>query len=129
MYKYLCAAFLVLTAPTIKTPANAIETPPKLKSMGSFKEPKGAPDSWVVMELTLSAEGNVTDAQVLGSYPRGLLEKYALNEARKFRFRPRMRDGIPMSTTWVVSLTSFSGSGWRFRAQNAAPMREMLNAL
>lgn len=56
----------------------------------------------VVLQLTLEADGNVSDASVMESEPPGLIDEVAVALIRGAKFRPQMRDGEPVRTENVI---------------------------
>lgn len=62
-------------------------------------------EGFVVVRFDVNAEGGVTNARVVESSHRGF-ERNALRAALKFRYKPRVVDGVPVATHNV---------GYRFR--------------
>lgn len=62
-------------------------------------------EGFVVVRFDVTADGGVTNARVVDSSHRGF-EKNALRAALKFRYKPRVVDGVPVATLNV---------GYRFR--------------
>jgi len=54
------------------------------------------------VEVTVSAAGQVTAAQVVGTSGHGLLDQVALNTVRKWRFEPARRNGRPVESTFEL---------------------------
>lgn len=54
---------------------------------------------YVKLEITVGTNGEVTNARVVDSVPRGVFDEAALKAARKGRFQPRIIDGEPAETT------------------------------
>lgn len=54
---------------------------------------------YVELEITVDRNGDVTNAQVVDSVPRGVFDEAALKAAWKGRFQPRIVDGEPAETT------------------------------
>ena len=57
----------------------------------------------VLLELTIDAEGHVTDARVLDS-PYGVFEQPAINAAFQWRYTPGLRNGVPAEFTVQATL-------------------------
>jgi protein TonB len=57
----------------------------------------------VIVSLLVTTEGLPTDLHVEKSLDPGLDEK-ALQAVAKYRFKPAMRDGVPISTRLVVEV-------------------------
>lgn len=51
----------------------------------------------VLMEFTITAEGNVVDAAVVEAEPRGLFDSAALQAIRQWQYQPFSRDGVPVA--------------------------------
>lgn len=60
----------------------------------------------VLVESDIAANGSVTDARVIESSGR-VFEKAALEAARRFRYKPRVVDGVPMPASGVRYLFRF----------------------
>jgi len=54
--------------------------------------------------VTVSAQGTVTDAQVVGSTPPDVFDKAALAAVRKWKYDPRYVDGLPAQANLAVHL-------------------------
>jgi periplasmic protein TonB len=54
--------------------------------------------------ITIDERGNVTSVTVLDSPGLGLDEKI-IAAVRKWRFKPAMKDGVPVATNGAVTLT------------------------
>jgi len=81
------------TAPRPDTPAIARKQPkshyPALAAMHQI-------EGTVVLELTVSSTGDVTDAHVLESAP--LLDEAAIADARQWKYEPARHDGVPVES-------------------------------
>lgn len=51
----------------------------------------------VLIGFTITETGEVEDPVVLEAHPSGIFDRAALRAVRKFRFRPRLEDGVPVS--------------------------------
>lgn len=58
-------------------------------------------EGWVVLQLTISAAGTVADALVLDAEPKGVFERAALQAVRKWKYKPRVEDGVPVEREGV----------------------------
>jgi len=76
------------------------ETPPVPVKQARPKYPKAAYEQriegTVLVEFAIDAKGGVTDLRVVESVPA--LDAAALECARKWRFKPATRDGVPVAT-------------------------------
>jgi protein TonB len=92
----------VLSAPLAGAAAlsSVNETPPVPIKQARPKYPKAALErkieGTVLVEFAIDAHGKVGDARVVESVPE--LDAAALNCAKKWRFKPATRDGIPVAT-------------------------------
>lgn len=55
----------------------------------------------VVMQLTVTPNGTVTDVVVIESEPKGVFEKAAVDAALKNKYKPRIVGGQPITVTGV----------------------------
>ena len=55
-------------------------------------------EGFVVVGFSVSAAGEVFDAHILESNPKGTFDKSALKAIKKFKYRARTVDGKPVST-------------------------------
>ncbi len=62
---------------------------------------------WVLLSFTVTASGAVTDVSVVDAEPEGLFERAAVRAAKRFKYRPRMRDGAPVDRPGVELLLRF----------------------
>jgi protein TonB len=51
-------------------------------------------EGWVDIEFTIGAVGTVTDPKVIGAQPPGVFEKSALRAIRRWRYNPKIIDGV-----------------------------------
>tara|TARA_R100001377_G_scaffold30162_1_gene16488 strand:+ start:1051 stop:1704 length:654 start_codon:yes stop_codon:yes gene_type:complete len=51
-------------------------------------------EGWVELVFTVTAEGAVVNPEVTASYPEGEFERAAIAAAKRWRFRPVVRDGV-----------------------------------
>ena len=63
-------------------------------------------EGWVLVQFDVRPDGGIVNAFIVESSNR-LFEKAALNAAYKFRFKPRVVDGIPQLTAGVQNLFRF----------------------
>jgi TonB family protein len=52
---------------------------------------------WVDVQFTVTAEGAVADASIVGAQPVGVFERSALDAVRRWRYRPLIQDGHAVS--------------------------------
>jgi TonB family protein len=52
---------------------------------------------WVVLEVTIAADGSVADARVRDAWPGDLFHEVALDAVRKWRYLPELVDGRPVT--------------------------------
>jgi periplasmic protein TonB len=52
---------------------------------------------WVLLEFTILPDGSVADAEVIESVPERMFDRNALRALERWRFRPRVLDGRPVS--------------------------------
>jgi protein TonB len=56
----------------------------------------------VIIEATINAEGNVSDARVLRSIP--MLDQAALDAVKQWRFTPTLLNGAPVPVIMTVTV-------------------------
>jgi protein TonB len=66
-------------------------------------------EGWVLVEFDVNTDGSVTNAFVVES-SSGLFEKAALNAVYRFRFKPRVVDGVPQLSAGLQNLFRFEFS-------------------
>jgi len=52
---------------------------------------------WVDLEFTVTAQGRVADVEVLSAEPKGMFDSAARTAIAHSRYRPVMRDGVPVA--------------------------------
>ncbi len=53
-------------------------------------------EGWVILKFTISKSGGVTDVKVLDSKPSKIFDRVALQALLKWKYQPRIEDGIPV---------------------------------
>jgi protein TonB len=51
---------------------------------------------WVVLEVTVNADGSVRGVKVTDSKPKGLFEAAAAQAVLRWKFKPKVKDGKPI---------------------------------
>lgn len=64
-------------------------------------------EGWCVVEYTVTADGTVKDPFLVDEYPKGHFEKACKKAALKFKYKPRMVDGMPVETKGVQNKITF----------------------
>jgi protein TonB len=54
-------------------------------------------EGWVVVEFTISPAGTVKDPRVLEAQPPSVFEQAALNAIRRWRYNPRVENGVAVA--------------------------------
>jgi protein TonB len=54
-------------------------------------------EGWVDIEFTIGPAGTVEDPKVIGARPRGVFEQAALHAVRRWRYNPRIEDGVAVA--------------------------------
>lgn len=68
-------------------------------------------EGWVHLEFTITPAGTVKDARVLDADPPGYFERASLNAVRKYKYKPKIEDGVPVERPGVQVVLSFKLSG------------------
>jgi TonB family protein len=64
---------------------------------------------WVLLEMTISKDGRVQNPRVIESSPAGVLDSVVMNAARKWRFKPKIKDGERLSQPNTRARIVFKG--------------------
>jgi protein TonB len=62
---------------------------------------------WVELEFTISPVGTVQDAVVIGSNPSIVFDRAALQAVRRWRYNPKMENGVPVARTGIKVRLAF----------------------
>jgi len=54
-------------------------------------------EGWVKLKFTITAKGSVENAEVVAAEPPGVFDRAAIRAILKFKFKPAMKDGKPVS--------------------------------
>lgn len=68
-------------------------------------------EGYVVVEFTVTKTGAVTSPVVVQAEPEGVFERAALDAVVKFKYKPRVVDGVAMSVAGVQNKISFEIDG------------------
>ncbi len=69
------------------------EYPPRARQQGL--------EGWVDIEFTISPVGTVQDARVIGSQPTFVFDRAALKAVRRWRYNPRVENGVAVARAGV----------------------------
>ena len=58
-------------------------------------------EGWVVVEFTISAAGTVKDPVIIEAYPSSIFNRAMLRAIRKWKYRPKIVDGVAVERTGV----------------------------
>lgn len=61
-------------------------------------------EGWVRVEFTITPEGGVSDAVVVGSEPQRVFDRAAVQAILRWKFKPRFVDGAPVSRRAVQTI-------------------------
>ena len=64
-------------------------------------------EGWVIVEFTVTETGEVKDPRVVEAHPELIFNDAAIRAARKFRYKPRIVDGKPVSVAGVLHKITF----------------------
>jgi protein TonB len=68
-------------------------------------------EGFVVVEFTVNKTGAVTNPVVIKAEPEGVFDRAALDAVVKFKYKPRVVDGVAMSVAGVQNKISFEIAG------------------
>lgn len=62
---------------------------------------------WVVVQFTITPVGTVQGAEVIDSDPKMIFDQAALRAVRKWRYNPKIKNGVPVTRPGVKVLLRF----------------------
>lgn len=68
-------------------------------------------EGYVIVEFTVTKTGAVTNPVVVQAEPEGVFDRAALDAVVKFKYKPRVVDGVAMSVAGVQNKISFEIDG------------------
>ncbi|MBM4385928.1 MAG: TonB family protein [Deltaproteobacteria bacterium] len=74
--------------------------PPRAQSRGI--------EGWVLVQFTITAAGTVRDAKVVDASPRGYFEEAALKAIARWRYNPKVQEGVAVERVGVRVRLSFN---------------------
>ncbi|MFT7260963.1 MAG: protein TonB [Glaciecola sp.] len=64
-------------------------------------------EGYVIVEFIVTKNGSVRDAIVIKAEPEGIFDRAAMDAALKFKYKPRVVDGVAMEVAGVQNKISF----------------------
>jgi len=64
-------------------------------------------EGWVIVEFTVTPQGTVTNPRIVAEEPSGVFSDVAKNAVLKFRYKPRIVNGEPISVSGVRNKITF----------------------
>ncbi|WP_076419313.1 energy transducer TonB [Colwellia sp. UCD-KL20] len=68
-------------------------------------------EGYVIVEFVVTKNGSVRDARVVESKPESIFDQAAMDAALKFKYKPRVVDGVAMEVAGVQNKISFQIDG------------------
>jgi len=68
-------------------------------------------EGWVVVEFTISKTGTVKNPRVLSAQPSSIFDREALKAIRKWKYNPKIEDGVPVERPGIKVKLKFDLSG------------------
>jgi protein TonB len=68
-------------------------------------------EGWVIVEFTISAAGTVKNPVVIESNPSGIFNRAMLRAIRKWKYKPKIVDGVPVERPGVRVRQNFALEG------------------
>lgn len=65
-------------------------------------------EGWVIVEFTISAAGTVKDPVVIDSHPSDIFNRAMLRAIRKWKYKPKIVNGVPVERPGVRVRQNFS---------------------
>lgn len=65
-------------------------------------------EGWVLIEFTITAAGTVRDARVVNASPKGYFEEAALKAIGRWRYNPKVQEGVAVERVGVRVRLSFN---------------------
>lgn len=81
------------------------EYPPRAQQQGI--------DGWVVVEFTISPAGTVRDLRVIDAQPKLVFEDAVLSAVRRWRYSPKIENGVAVARVGVQTRLTFKADGRR----------------
>jgi len=64
-------------------------------------------EGWVLLQFTITPEGTTKDIEILDADPKGYFERAAKDAVRKYKYKPRIQDGVAVDWPGVQLVISF----------------------
>jgi len=64
-------------------------------------------EGYVIVEFTVTRQGTTKDIRVVESEPSGIFDRAAIQAAEKFKYKPRVIDGVPIEVPGVQNKITF----------------------
>ncbi|MBI2384115.1 MAG: energy transducer TonB [Gammaproteobacteria bacterium] len=64
-------------------------------------------EGWVLLEFTVTETGAVSGPRVLDADPPEVFDQAAINAVLRFKYRPRVENGMPIAVPGVQHLITF----------------------
>jgi len=68
-------------------------------------------EGYVIVEFVVTKNGSVRDPRVIEAKPESIFDRAAMDAARKFKYKPRVVDGVAMEVAGVQNKISFQIDG------------------
>jgi len=94
-------------APSDSYAVPLVRVPPRYPQRAQAREVEG----WVHLRFTVTPEGTTRDIAVLDADPQGYFEKAAIAAVQKYKYKPRIENGVPVEETGVELVLSFELEG------------------
>lgn len=65
-------------------------------------------EGWVLMQFTITAAGTVRDPKVINASPKGYFEEAALKAISRWRYNPKVQEGVAVERVGVQVKLSFT---------------------
>ena len=94
----LLLLIILLVSACGSTESNGTHSGTQNISMSENPESLG-PEGWVRMSFDITATGNPTNIQILDSSPKGIFDNEAIRALSKWKYKPKIVDGVAVKQT------------------------------
>lgn len=89
--------------PSLGGPASDADVIPLVRVLPQYppRASSNGIEGWVIVEFTITAAGTVKDPIIIDASPPGIFDRAMLRAIRKWKYKPKIEDGIAVERTGV----------------------------